>query len=97
MKWILLISMLIAGQSLADMRCDGRLVDRGATPYEVYERCGPAVWQTQRVEFLAEDVPVYIDEWLYEQGSNRFRRLLRFENGRLERVELLRKPDRVRI
>ena len=36
---------------------------------------------------------VQVDEWLYDLGSNRFRRLLRFENGRLVDIETRAKPD----
>jgi hypothetical protein len=52
------------------------------------------VYEDRRVEFLYEGVPVYVDEWLYDLGDNRFRRLLRFENGRLRKVELVGKPLR---
>ncbi len=95
MRAFLLLSLLFALPATAgDLRCEGRLVARGLTPYEVIERCGEAVYEDRRVEFLYEGVPVYVDEWLYDLGDNRFRRLLRFENGRLRKVELLRKPLR---
>ena len=37
---------------------------------------------------------VHVDEWTYNLGRNKFRRLLRFENGRLVRIEMRRKPKR---
>jgi hypothetical protein len=30
-----------------------------------------------------------VDEWVYDLGNVRFRRLLRFEDGRLMRIETL--------
>ena len=36
--------------------------------------------------------PVRVDELIYEIGSNKFRRKLRFEDGQLRRIEMLRKP-----
>ena len=94
MPVLLMVLLLATAPSVASasFRCEGRLVERGSTPYEVYERCGDAVWEDRRVEFLREGVPVTVDEWTYELGDNRFRRLLRFENGRLRRVELREKP-----
>jgi hypothetical protein len=76
----------------ADMRCPPHVVTNGMTLLEVHERCGPPVFQDQRFEELAPGIWLDVDEWIYELGSNKFRRLLRFENGRLERIEVLKKP-----
>ena len=76
----------------ADMRCAPHLVTRGLTRIEVLERCGPPIFEEHRWEELAPGVWVEVHEWTYEQGGNKFRRLLRFENGRLEWIEVRDKP-----
>ena len=92
MRYLLIATLIICGSAHANMRCEGRIVQRGFTPVEVLERCGAAEYEDQRVEFLTRGVPVFVDEWTYNQGPQRFRRLLRFENGRLEKIELRQKP-----
>ena len=74
------------------MRCDENLVERGFTFIEVLERCGKPDAEYRRINVLVAGVYFPIEEWFYEQGSNKFRRLLTFENGRLERIELRPKP-----
>ena len=80
------------------LRCGQHLVDRGLELYEVLERCGEPVDQRSYVVYRGYDVgyfemgPVQVDELIYEVGSNKFRRKLRFENGQLRRIETLRKP-----
>jgi Protein of unknown function (DUF2845) len=41
-----------------------------------------------------QDVEVLVEEWVYDFGSARLRKLLRFENGRLIEVENLGKRRR---
>lgn len=36
-----------------------------------------------------EEVEVLVEEWVYDFGSARLRKLLRFENGRLKQIENL--------
>ena len=80
------------------LRCGQHLVDRGLELYEVLERCGEPVDQRSFVIYRGYDVgyfeagPVQVDELIYEIGSNKFRRKLRFEDGQLRRIETLRKP-----
>lgn len=81
-------------QAAAGFRCDTELVGRGMTFFEVAEVCGDPVDEFAFVEFRAPGVFVRIDEWLYEIGRNKFRRLLVFENGRLRRIETRDKPSR---
>ena len=97
----LLVTLLLASFSLlpalpavADsvMRCDTYVVSRGFTFLEVLERCGEPDLQLRRVEFLVQGVYLPVEEWYYEFGGNRFRRLLTFENGRLTRIEQRPKP-----
>ena len=61
--------------------------------YEVSQLCGAPVAQFSRIEFLQPNVAIYVDEWIYRFGNNKFERLLRFENSRLRRVRTLRKPQ----
>lgn len=85
---------LDAPQAFAGFRCDTNLVRRGMTPFEVVEVCGDPVYEFGFIDFRAPGVFVRVDEWLYELGDNKFRRLLVFENGRLRRVETRDKPSR---
>jgi hypothetical protein len=93
--WSGLLSLaagLVAFPAAADMRCSPHVVTRGLTIPEVLERCGAPVYEAHRIETIAPDVWVAVDEFIYEQGGNKFRRLLRFENGRLDEIEVLAKP-----
>lgn len=74
------------------LRCDKALLQRGTHMYEVSKLCGAPVAEFSRLEFLQPNVPVYVDEWIYRLGRNKFERLLRFENNRLRSVRTLRKP-----
>ena len=60
--------------------------------FEVSERCGAPLAEYSRLEYLHPQVVVYVDEWVYRFGTNKFQRLLRFENGRLQRIRTLDKP-----
>lgn len=81
-----------AAPAAAGFRCDTDLVDRGMTPFEVLERCGTPEHEIGWTDYRYPGFLVRVDEWLYELGSNRFRRLLTFENGRLRRIETRDKP-----
>jgi hypothetical protein len=94
-RWPVLVALMagpVAMPALADMRCAPHVVTRGLTIPEVLERCGAPVYEAHRMETIAPDVWVAVDEFIYEQGGNKFRRLLRFENGRLDEIEVLAKP-----
>lgn len=81
-------------QAAAGFRCDTELIRRGMTTFEVQEVCGEPVYEFSFIDFRAPGVFVRVDEWTYELGNNKFRRLLVFENGRLRRVETRDKPGR---
>jgi len=83
---------LWAAPAAAGFRCDTDLVDRGMTPFEVRERCGAPEHEIGWTDYRYPGLFVRVDEWLYELGSNRFRRLLTFENGRLRHIETRDKP-----
>ena len=75
-----------------EMRCGESLVERGFTPLEVLERCGAPEFEMRWTDYRYPGIWVHVDEWIYHLGSNKFRRLLTFENGRLVRIELRDKP-----
>jgi hypothetical protein len=78
----------------ADLRCDESLVARGLTPFEVLERCGSPEFEMRFADYRYPGIVVHVDEWTYDLGHNKFRRLLTFENGRLVRIEVRDKPKR---
>lgn len=75
------------------MRCDNNLLTRGLTFIEVIERCGKPDAEYRTALLYVPGVYAPVEEWTYELGSNKFRRLLTFENGRLRRIELRPKPE----
>ena len=85
--------LLAAIPASATMRCDDSVLERGYTFIEVIERCGQPDLVFQRLQLYVPGVYAPVEEWTYEQGSNKFRRLLTFENGRLRRIELRPKPE----
>ena len=73
MRYVLFILVVLASTSaLAEMRCATNLVERGATPFEVRERCGAPVSEFSFVDYRYPGYTVYVDEWLYDLGRNRF-------------------------
>jgi hypothetical protein len=97
MRLFLAATLLILGLSSAqpahaELRCASDLVQRGMTTLEVMERCGYPVYEFGWTDYRYPGYLVRVDEWTYDLGENRFRRLLTFENGRLVRIETRRKP-----
>ncbi len=82
-----------AMQSEASMRCGDDVIQRGYTFFEVLERCGKPDLEYAWDHRYVPGVEARVTEWVYEQGTNKFRRVLRFEEGRLRRVELRPKPE----
>jgi hypothetical protein len=88
------VLLLVAPGSMANsMRCGESLIERGYTFFEVLERCGEPDLRYDWDEVYVPGVTSRLTEWVYEQGPNRFRRVLTFDKGRLERIELRRKPE----
>jgi len=83
---------LIAAPVSAGFRCDAELVADGMTPLEVLERCGEPEFVLAWTDYRYPGLLVRVDQWSYHLGSNRFRRLLIFENGRLVDIEVRDKP-----
>jgi len=93
----LLLAVCLLPVSMAalanSMRCGDSLIQRGYTFFEVLERCGEPDLQYAWDEVYVPGVTARLTEWVYEQGPNRFRRVLTFDKGRLERSELRPKPE----
>lgn len=81
-------------EAAGHLRCDTDLVRKGQALFEVLERCGEPGFEYSRVDYRYPGYLVNIDEWVYDVGKNKFRRLLTFENGRLVDIELRSKPRR---
>jgi hypothetical protein len=75
------------------LRCGESIVERGFTFFEVLERCGKPDLEYAWDQHYVPGLDTRVTEWVYEQGTNRFRRVLRFEEGRLRDVELRSKPE----
>ena len=81
------------GALAGSMRCGDNIVQRGHTFFEVLERCGKPDLEYDWDQRYVPGVEAKLTEWVYEQGSNKFRRVLRFEEGRLRKIELRSKPE----
>ncbi len=97
-KWLATAALLLASAAVwaaGSLRCGASIVSEGQYTFEVLERCGEPLYQRTHVEYRGYDVgpflavPVQVDEWVYDLGAVKFRRLLRFEDGRLMRIEIL--------
>lgn len=83
--------------------CTPSAIGSGTSEFEVVARCGQPI--DSRVEWSALTVPgnynhqntlqgvVPVQQWLYEFGSNEFRRVVVLRNGRVVRLERADKPD----
>ena len=95
MRNLLLVALLAPVVTGAGpMRCGENLVERGHTFFEVLERCGKPDLEYAWDQNYVPGVQARVTEWVYEQGSNRFRRVLTFEEGRLRNIELRSKPEK---
>jgi hypothetical protein len=86
--------LAVCGSALAGeesgARCDGGLIELGDGPTTVQNRCGEPTARDRRVEAGPTARPndiVTVDEWTYDRGPQSFILVLRFENGKLARVE----------
>jgi len=90
---VLLATLLQPSAGLAsNMRCGEYLIERGYTFFEVLERCGKPDLEYAWDQNYVPGVAARVTEWVYEQGPNRFRRVLTFEEGRLRHIELRPHP-----
>jgi hypothetical protein len=95
----LAIAVLAATPAYA-MRCGIGLVAEGQWTYEVLQRCGEPIERHVRTVFQGVNTgyaiagysalwSIVVEEWIYDLGPHRLRRLLRFENGQLVEIETL--------
>lgn len=104
MRRFWMVSVLALAASAAPhayaMRCGITLVAEGQWTYEVLERCGEPVERHVRTVFQGVNTgyaiagysalwSVVVEEWIYDLGPHRLRRLLRFEDGQLVEIETL--------
>ena len=82
------------------MRCGVNLVAKGQWTYEVLEQCGEPIEHHEKTVFLTTHdrhghsgleaaTSIEVEYWIYDFGPHRLRRLLRFEDGQLVRIETL--------
>ncbi len=64
--------------------------NRTVYPYEV-RLDGDRVHDSGRLVRIA-NLPILVEEWVYDLGSSRFRQVLRFRDGRLVEIESIAKP-----
>jgi len=97
----LLVAIPLFVHEAVALECRGRFVAEGDRKFEVRSICGkPAVvqrWKEETIVFerIEEDLldPLRtsnlldVEEWTYNFGTRRFLYFLRFENGRLTRIE----------
>lgn len=84
-----------------DGNCSPARVQQGTTEFEVISRCGEPVskrvtWQSlssrHQRGYARTQALIPVEEWLYEFGDNRFRRIVTLQNGRVTQVETAKKP-----
>ena len=91
---LLTLSLLSLSAAAGNMRCGDNVIQRGFTFFEVQERCGEPDLEYAWDHRYVPGVEAKVTEWVYEQGTNKFRRVLTFEEGRLRTIELRSKPER---
>lgn len=84
-----------------DGHCSVARLQQGTTEFELVARCGEPVskrvtWQSlsprRQHGYTGAQALVPVEEWLYEFGDNRFRRIITLQNGRITQVETAKKP-----
>jgi hypothetical protein len=103
-RYSLLLMLLGFGTAVADtMRCGNKLVYEGDELAKVQARCGqpaqisrstmlkfPTVWYRGRPRQLGDQqIEVPVETWVYNFGSSKFMRKLRFEDGVLVDISIL--------
>lgn len=103
MRAMVVCLLLLLAMPAAALRCQDGLIDVGAHKVEVRKACGEPFEKDLVVEFPSRvvrleerpvrqflvDTPVVVEEWIYDFGSNRFMRVLRFRGSRLVGIERL--------
>lgn len=70
----------------------GRIIHKGDSLGEVLSNCGEPQFSAQPSVIIrrineVESAAIQVEEWTYDFGPNRFIQLLRFEGGRLRRID----------
>lgn len=92
------LGLATSAQAMGPLRCDGRLIDRGASAAHVLYQCGEPeamfshtgpVRSATRGGF-AQMAGYYVSEiWVYDRGVGRFPAELHFRDGILRRIDYL--------
>lgn len=90
--------------SISTMRCGNNLIEVGDDKFRVLDICGEPASTNDRTKVVGSTLhhprrtldlqqyeEVQVEEWVYDFGRNRFRELLRFENGVLVEIQDLRR------
>ncbi len=93
-----LLFWLGPGSELHAFRCGNDLIQEGDLKIEVLRACGEPISIESWEE--VKSIPIYrygilwhtvaavkVEEWVYNLGPNRFMRIVRFENGRVKKIE----------
>lgn len=76
---------LVPGVSSA-MRCQGGLVQEGATKVEVLAKCGEPLSREDTGVRAIGSRTVYTEQWIYDMGAGKFMQVLDFAGGVLETI-----------
>lgn len=95
---ILALVLLMTGQTAVastTLRCGSSLVSSGSTTQEVLQKCGEPIARDQLGSILktgiyGERYELQVEEWSYAPRNGMYQ-FLRFEGGRLVRVDSKRK------
>jgi hypothetical protein len=103
---LLTVLLIYAGSAsgISTMRCGNNLVELWDDKYTVLEICGEPESISYRTKIVGSilhhprrtlDIQQYeevqVEEWIYNFGRNRIKRLLRFENGVLVEISDLKR------
>ncbi|GBD99517.1 hypothetical protein BMS3Abin07_01554 [bacterium BMS3Abin07] len=92
-----ILYLLTINDNALSFYCSNKLVSIGDTVAEVTMKCGKPFWKEQHKEKVVTDgntdkkyiVTIIVDEWTYNFGPQDWLYLLRFENGKLVKIETL--------
>ena len=101
----LLLALGSPWAAMADsMRCGKWVVNEGATPAELLDKCGPPQQQETTTEdsfgrnpagFRMKTGTSTTERWYYERGSRAFRMMVTIVDGKVRNIE--RAPDKGKL
>ncbi|TDJ36125.1 MAG: DUF2845 domain-containing protein [Gammaproteobacteria bacterium] len=94
---VLITLLVLSFAARAAVSCGDQLAREGATRYDIINLCGEPDWRDGWYETTAFGVwspiqvydQVFIEQWYYNRGPDRFIRLFTFQNLRLVRIDHL--------